>query len=88
PQPVLPRPMFGAAPKTAAATSVSFVAQGGLDAGIEESLGLDRRLVAVRDTRRIGKADMPNNSAMPEISVEPDTFTVRVDGEVWDSEPV
>ncbi|WAC55657.1 urease subunit alpha [Gordonia sp. SL306] len=88
PQPVLPRPMFGAAPKTAAATSVSFVAQGGLDAGIEESLGLDRRLVAVRDTRRIGKADMPNNSAMPEITVEPDTFTVRVDGEVWDSEPV
>ncbi|MYR05413.1 urease subunit alpha [Gordonia sp. SID5947] len=88
PQPVLPRPMFGAAPKTAAATSVSFVAQGGLDAGIEETLGLDRRLVAVRDTRRIGKADMPNNSAMPTISVEPDTFTVRVDGEVWDSEPV
>ncbi|MGC5258806.1 urease subunit alpha [Gordonia sp. DT218] len=88
PQPVLPRPMFGAAPKTAAATSVSFVAQGGLDAGIEETLGLDRRLVAVRDTRHIGKADMPNNSAMPQISVEPDTFTVRVDGEVWDSGPV
>ncbi|RPA19956.1 urease subunit alpha [Gordonia sp. OPL2] len=88
PQPVLPRPMFGAAPKTAAATSISFVAQGGLDAGLEETLGLDRRLVAVRNTRGIGKADMINNSATPEITVEPDTFTVRVDGEVWDSEPV
>jgi urease subunit alpha len=88
PQPVLPRPMFGAAPKTAAATSISFVAQGGIDAGLAETLGLDRRLVAVRNTRRIGKADMINNSATPEITVEPDTFTVRVDGEVWDSEPV
>ncbi|AZG44651.1 urease subunit alpha [Gordonia insulae] len=88
PQPVFPRPMFGASPKTAAATSVTFVAQGGLDAGIEESLDLDRRLVAVRNTRRVGKADMPNNSATPEISVEPDTFTVRIDGEVWDSAPV
>ncbi|MDY6808005.1 MAG: urease subunit alpha [Actinomycetota bacterium] len=88
PQPVLPRPMFGAAPKAAAATSVSFVAQGGLDAGLEEALGLDRRLVAVGDTRRIGKADMINNAATPEITIEPDTFTVRVDGEVWDSEPV
>ncbi|MEE3850082.1 urease subunit alpha [Gordonia sp. LSe1-13] len=88
PQPTLPRPMFGAAPKAAAATSVSFVAQGGLDAGLEESLGLDRRLVAVTDTRRVGKADMVNNSATPEILIEPDTFTVRVDGEVWDSEPV
>ncbi|MDL9946821.1 urease subunit alpha [Gordonia sp. ABSL11-1] len=88
PQPVLPRPMFGAAPKTAAATSISFVAQGGIDAGLEETLGLDRRLVAVRNTRGIGKADMINNSATPDITVEPDTFTVRVDGEVWDSEPV
>ena len=45
-------------------------------------------LVAVSDTRRIGKADMINNAETPEIAIEPDTFTVRVDGEVWDSEPV
>ena len=88
PQPVLPRPMFGAAPKTAAATSISFVAPGAIEDGIVDRLGLDRRLVAVKNTRSVGKADMPNNSATPDIVIEPDTFTVRVDGEVWDSAPV
>ncbi|MFW0785037.1 urease subunit alpha [Gordonia sp. CPCC 206044] len=87
PQPVLPRPMFGAAPKVAAATSVSFVAPGA-DPDLAERIGVDRRLVPVRNTRSVGKSDMPNNDACPRIEVEPDTFTVRVDGEVWDSEPV
>ena len=31
---------------------------------------------------------MPENTALPEIRVDPDTFTVRVDGEVWEPEPV
>src|SRR3712207_968356 len=34
PQPVLPRPMFGAAPVAAAATSVHFVAPAALDGGL------------------------------------------------------
>ena len=36
---------------------------------------------------QIGKADMPGNDAMPRIEVEPDTFTVRIDGEVWQEQP-
>ena len=39
------------------------------------------------DTRRIGKADLPLNDALPRIEVEPDTFTVRVDGEVFEADP-
>ncbi len=35
----------------------------------------------------IGKADMPLNDARPRIEVEPDTFTVRIDGEVWQEQP-
>ena len=31
---------------------------------------------------------MPNNDARPEITVDADTFTVTVDGEVWDAPPV
>ena len=46
-----------------------------------------RRLVAVQDVRRLGKADMPENTATPRIEVDPDTFTVRIDGEVWAEEP-
>ena len=88
PQPVLPRPMFGAAPRTAAATSITFVAQAALDAGLAGRLQLDRRLVASADTRRRGKADLPENDAMPSITVQPDTFAVHVDGELIDEQPV
>jgi urease subunit alpha len=87
PQPVLPRPMFGAAPPTAAATSVHFVAPAALEDGIADRLAVRRRLVAVQDVRRRGKADMPENTATPRIEVDPDTFTVRIDGEVWAEEP-
>ncbi|MGW0038597.1 urease subunit alpha [Gordonia sp. NPDC003376] len=87
PQPVLPRPMFGAAAPVAAATSISFVAPGA-DPDLAERIGVRRRLEPVKNTRSIGKADMPLNDATPRIEVDPDTFTVRIDGEVWDSEPV
>ncbi|PZU03665.1 MAG: urease subunit alpha [Gordonia sp. (in: high G+C Gram-positive bacteria)] len=87
PQPVLPRPMFGASPKLAAATSLSFVAPQAIEDGLPDRLGLDRRLAVVKDVRRVGKADMTNNDAQPEIRVAPDTFTVTIDGQVWDQQP-
>jgi urease subunit alpha len=88
PQPVLARPMFGASPRVAAATSLTFVAQAALDDGLADRLGLARRLAAVADTRRRGKADLPENDAMPSIEVRPDTFAVYVDGEVIEEQPV
>lgn len=87
PQPVLPRPMFGAAPAAAAATSVHFVSQHALDDGLADRLPVARRLVAVKDVRRVGKADLPLNDALPRIEVDPDTFTVRIDGDVWQEAP-
>ncbi|MBV6757334.1 MULTISPECIES: urease subunit alpha [Rhodococcus] len=87
PQPVLPRPMFGAAPKAAAATSVHFVAPHALEDGLADRLDLNRRLVPVANVRSRGKADMPRNDAQPRIEVDPDTFTVRIDGEVWEEQP-
>ena len=88
PQPVLPRPMFGAAPKAAAATSVHFVAPHALEGGLADRLDLNRRLVPVANVRSRGKADMPRNDAQPRIEVDPDTFTVRIDGEIIDPDPV
>jgi urease subunit alpha len=88
PQPVLPRPMFGAYGKVPAQTSLHFVAPVALEAGLADRLAIDRRLAAVGDTTRLGKADMPENTALPEIRIDPDTFTVSVDGEVWEPEPV
>ncbi|GAA3630593.1 urease subunit alpha [Kineosporia mesophila] len=87
PQPILPRPMFGAAPRVAAATSVHFVAPQAIDDGLAGRLNVDRRLVAVENVRQRGKADMPQNTATPDIQVDPDTFTVRIDGSVWEEQP-
>lgn len=87
PQPVLPRPMFGAAPAAAAATSVHFVAPQALEDGLADRLDVRRKLLAVSNVRRVGKAQMPLNDALPRIEVDADTFTVRIDGEVWQEQP-
>ena len=87
PQPVLPRPMFGATPSAAAATSVHFVAPQALEDGLAERLDIKRKLLAVGNVRKVGKAQMPLNDALPRIEVDADTFTVRIDGEVWQEQP-
>ncbi|KAA0111607.1 urease subunit alpha [Mycolicibacterium sp. P9-22] len=87
PQPVLPRPMFGAAPAAAAATSVHFVAPQAIEDGLAERLDIRRKLLAVSNVRKVGKAQMPLNDALPRIEVDADTFTVRIDGEVWQEQP-
>ncbi len=88
PQPILPRPMFGASPAAAAATSVHFVAPSALADGVADRLSVRRRLVPVADVRGVTKTDLPGNDALPDIRVNPDTFEVRIDGEVWPVEPV
>jgi len=87
PQPVLGRPMFAGCGRAAADVSLAFVAPAALDAGLAGRIGLRRRLAPVADTRRLGKADMPQNDARPEIRVEPDTFRVWVDGEAIEPRP-
>lgn len=87
PQPVLPRPMFGAAAATAAATSVHFVAPQSIDARLADRLAVNRGLAPVADVRAVGKTDLPLNDALPSIEVDPDTFTVRIDGQVWQPQP-
>ena len=88
PQPELSRPMFGAFGSSPAATSVYFAPQAALDGGLAGSVAASRRFVPVRSPRGIGKADMPQNSATPDIRVDPETFTVRIDGSVVDPDPV
>ncbi len=87
PQPVLPRPMFGASPAAAAETSVHFVAPQAIEARLADRIAVNRQLLPVANVRGIGKAQMPLNDATPDIQVDPDTFTVRIDGEVWQEQP-
>ena len=87
PQPVLPRPMFGASPRAAAGSSIAFVARSAIDDGLPERLELARTLVAVDDVRGRGKADMPNNDYLPDIRVDADSFAVTIDGETVEPAP-
>jgi urease subunit alpha len=87
PQPVHYRPMFGAYGKASRATSLSFVSAASIDAGIAETLGLERRLVPVSGCRSVGKADMRLNDYQPTMEVDPQTYEVRADGELLSCEP-
>ncbi len=80
PQPVHYRPMFGAFGKAMHSTCVTFVSKAALDADVGKALGLERRLVAVRDTRNISKLDMKLNDYLPTISVDAQTYVVKADG--------
>ena len=83
PQPEHYRPMFGSFGGARAATSVTFVGEAGLEAG----LGTAKPLVPVSGTRSVSKASMVLNDATPTIEVDPETYEVRADGVQLTCEP-
>jgi urease subunit alpha len=88
PQPVHYRPMFGAFGRAMAASCITFVSGAAIEAGIGKPLGLERRLVAVSNTRGgIGKQAMIHNDATPVIEVDAETYEVRADGVLLTCEP-
>lgn len=80
PEPVLLQPMFAGQGRVVARTSVTFVSQAAADAHVTERLGIDRWVEPVRRCRAVGKAQMVRNDATPEITVDPETYQVSVDG--------
>jgi len=87
PQPVRMRPMFGALGRAAGATSLAFVAQRAIEEHALAELGLVKRATPVKRCRRIGKRDMKHNDALPKITVDPERYQVRADGELLRCEP-
>ena len=88
PQPVHYRPMFGGFGAAMAATCVTFVSGAALEDDIGRKLGLQRRLVAVENTRGgISKKSMIHNDATPNIEVDSETYEVRADGVLLTCEP-
>ena len=87
PQPVHYRPMFAAYGEACRATSLSFVSQSALAAGIGRRLGLSKRLEAVKHCRALRKSDMVWNGATPHIEVDPQNYQVHADGELLWCEP-
>ncbi|KAJ7945524.1 urease [Quillaja saponaria] len=82
PEPVIMRPMFGAFGKAGSAHSIAFVSKAALDNGVKALYGLNKRVEAVGNVRALSKLDMKLNDALPEITVDPETYTVTADGEV------
>jgi urease subunit alpha len=87
PQPVHSRPMFGSYGRAMAASCISFVSQAAIEGKVAERLGLARMVLPVIGTRGIGKAQMKLNDALPDISVDPETYEVHADGELLACEP-
>lgn len=88
PQPVHMRPMFGAFGKSMTNSSVTFVSKVAADNNLGESLGVEKQMVAVANTRGgISKSSMVLNDATPEIEVNPETYEVRANGELLTCEP-
>lgn len=63
------------------------MSQAALDDGLPDRINTNRRFVAIENTRGRTKEDMPENTALPRIEVDPDTYAVRIDGEIADHEP-
>ncbi|MCP9923717.1 urease subunit alpha [Synechococcus lacustris] len=87
PGPVHGRPMFASYGKALAPSCLTFMSQAALDADLPRQLGLARPCLPVQNTRDIGKAAMQNNNALPDISVNPETYEVYADGELLTCEP-
>ncbi len=88
PQPVLPRPMFGAFGSLPALLGRTFVSPSSLEHGLADRFQSERPLVATRDVSALSKADLPENTALPSIDVDPETFAVRIDGDLVEPDPV
>ena len=80
PQPVHYRYMFGGFGSAASKTSVFFVSQAAIDKGLARVAGIKRKLEPCVGARRVNKLSMIHNSAMPEVTVDAQTYEVKADG--------
>ncbi len=87
PQPVRGRPMFGAFGRVPYSASYTFVSRAGVEREVGEHLGLQKPTVPVTNCRELDKSGMVNNTYLPNVEVNPETYEVRADGELLTCEP-
>jgi len=87
PEPVYYRPMFGALGKAIHTTSVTFTSKLAIRNGLSKKLGLKKKLLPVKNCRKIGKKNMLYNNLVPKIEIDPETYRVTVDGKLATTEP-
>jgi urease subunit alpha len=87
PQPVHYRPMFASFGSSLHATSLTFISQAALDAGLPQALGLKKQIGVVKGCRDVQKTDLIHNDYLPDIEVDPQTYQVKADGVLLWCEP-
>ncbi|MEC2077591.1 urease subunit alpha [Metabacillus fastidiosus] len=88
PQPVIYRPMYAQIGKALQRSSITFVSQAAFEDKVHEKLGLEKMILPVKGIRTLTKKDMKLNSETPEITVDPQTYEVKVNGELITCDPV
>jgi len=87
PEPVYYRPMFGALGRAVKNTSFTFMAKKAIELGVPEKLGLEKVILPVKNCRSISKQDMMWNDKTPEITIDPETYEVKLDGQIATVDP-
>ena len=87
PQPVYTRPMFSSFGRSLETSSITFVSKNSIETGSLNNLGLAKQTMPVENTRNISKKDMIFNNFCPDISVDPETYEVKSNGEILTCEP-
>ena len=87
PEPVYYRPMFGAMGSAKQKTSVTFTSKAAIDNGLAKKLNIKKKLLPVKNCRKISKEDMVYNNLTPKIDIDPETFKVKVNGELVTVDP-
>ncbi|CEK33805.1 MAG: urease subunit alpha [Paraclostridium sordellii] len=87
PEPIMYRSMFGAHGSAKYDTCITFVSKDAYENGVKRKLSLKKKILPVENCRNIGKKDMVLNNATPEITVDPESYTVKADGILLTCEP-
>lgn len=87
PEPVYYRPMFGAIGSAKQNTSVTFTSKAAIDNGLATKLNVKKKFLPVKNCRKISKEDMVYNNLTPKIDIDPETFKVKVNGELASVDP-
>ncbi|TCN22382.1 urease subunit alpha [Mesobacillus foraminis] len=87
PQPVLYRQMFASFGSAKYKTSMTFISKAAYEKGVHKDLGLQKMVGVVSGVRKLTKKDMVHNGETPVIDVDPQTYEVKVDGELITCEP-
>ncbi len=87
PQPVHFRPMFGSFGGSLLKSSITFVSQAALSAGVPARIGVGKVVSAAQDIRRVRKQHMIHNAYLPRMEIDAQTYAVRADGQLLTCEP-